>query len=411
MRRRRSRARRGGRVAGREARGPAPRRPAAGRAGPDGDRRARVGGGRAPVRPALARDDRAAHDGRGRAGPLAPGTARREMVGARRADRHGRGVGRPGATRPPAATTCCCRAWCRARRTPRSPASSGSTSRPSSGGSASCSRRSARRRARTPPRSRSGSGSCEARVTDDAPAARGPAPLRRRRDVHHDRAHRVRLVQGRLREGRRGGCGERRRRGAARGRARLSDRRDHDRGRRGAAAVAAPRQGRRRAASRRRSCSPTSRARRTWSRRSATRSGRASCGGTTRRCGRSFAEHKGEEVVSTGDGFFVGFDSPGRGARVRRRDPAPAGRAPALGGLRAEGADRPARVGRDAGRAGTSRARACTRPSRIAALADGDQIVASRATAADGRFPISEPRTVTLRGTSEPIEIVTVDWG
>ena len=65
-----------------------------------------------------------------------------------------------------------------------------------------------------------------------------------------------------------------------------------------------------------------------------------------------FAEHKGEEVVSTGDGFFVGVRLSRRGARVRRRDPAPAGRAPALGGLRAEGADRPARVGRDAGRAG-----------------------------------------------------------
>ena len=48
--------------------------------------------------------------------------------------------------------------------------------------------------------------------------------------------------------------------------------------------------------------------------------------------------------------------------------------------------------------------------ARIAALADGDQIVASRATAADGRYAISEPRSVTLRGTSEPIEIVTVDW-
>jgi hypothetical protein len=28
----------------------------------------------------------------------------------------------------------------------------------------------------------------------------------------------------------------------------------------------------------------------------------------------------------------------------------------------------------------------------------------------DSAFPISEPRTVTLRGTSEPVEIVTVDW-
>jgi class 3 adenylate cyclase len=48
--------------------------------------------------------------------------------------------------------------------------------------------------------------------------------------------------------------------------------------------------------------------------------------------------------------------------------------------------------------------------ARIAALADGDQILSSTATAADGRFPTSAPRTVTLRGTSEPVEIVTVDW-
>jgi class 3 adenylate cyclase len=48
--------------------------------------------------------------------------------------------------------------------------------------------------------------------------------------------------------------------------------------------------------------------------------------------------------------------------------------------------------------------------TRIAALADGDEILASLATTADGRFPVSEPRTVTLRGTSEPIEIVTVAW-
>jgi class 3 adenylate cyclase len=48
--------------------------------------------------------------------------------------------------------------------------------------------------------------------------------------------------------------------------------------------------------------------------------------------------------------------------------------------------------------------------ARIAALANGDEILSSRATAADGRFPISEPRTVTLRGTSESVEIVTIDW-
>jgi class 3 adenylate cyclase len=48
--------------------------------------------------------------------------------------------------------------------------------------------------------------------------------------------------------------------------------------------------------------------------------------------------------------------------------------------------------------------------ARIAALANGDEIMASRATAADGRFSVSEPKVVTLRGTSEPVEIVSVDW-
>ena len=71
-------------------------------------------------------------------------------------------------------------------------------------------------------------------------------------------------------------------------------------------------------------------------------------------------------------------------------------------GLHASGATQ---VGRDFSGKGVHEA------ARIAALADGDQIVASRVTAADGRYPISEPRIVTLRGTSEPIEIVTVDWG
>jgi class 3 adenylate cyclase len=48
--------------------------------------------------------------------------------------------------------------------------------------------------------------------------------------------------------------------------------------------------------------------------------------------------------------------------------------------------------------------------ARIAALADGDQIFASLHTASGSRFPWEDQRSVTLRGTSEPLEIVTVDW-
>ena len=48
--------------------------------------------------------------------------------------------------------------------------------------------------------------------------------------------------------------------------------------------------------------------------------------------------------------------------------------------------------------------------ARIAALAEGGEIVAEPGHGRGSRFPISEPRTVTLRGTSEPVEIVTVSW-
>jgi class 3 adenylate cyclase len=122
-----------------------------------------------------------------------------------------------------------------------------------------------------------------------------------------------------------------------------------------------------------------------------------------------FADHRGEEVVATGDGFFVGFDSPDdamacavaiqrRLAEHRRTQ----GFAPKVRiGVHASGATQ---VGRNFSGKGVHEA------ARIAALAEGNQIMASRTTAADARFPLSEPRTVTLRGTADPIEIVSIDW-
>jgi class 3 adenylate cyclase len=47
---------------------------------------------------------------------------------------------------------------------------------------------------------------------------------------------------------------------------------------------------------------------------------------------------------------------------------------------------------------------------RISGLAEGGEILASSGTAVGGRFPVSEPRTVTVRGIGEPIEVVSVDW-
>jgi class 3 adenylate cyclase len=122
-----------------------------------------------------------------------------------------------------------------------------------------------------------------------------------------------------------------------------------------------------------------------------------------------FAEHAGEEVVGTGDGFFVGFDSPDQAlacavaiqrrlAEHRRQH----GFAPKVRiGVHASGATQ---VGRNFSGRGVHEA------SRIAALASGSEIVASRDTAAGTRFSFSEPREVTVRGISEPLEIVSVAW-
>lgn len=122
-----------------------------------------------------------------------------------------------------------------------------------------------------------------------------------------------------------------------------------------------------------------------------------------------FADHRGEEVVATGDGFFVGFDSPDEAiacaVAIQRRlveQRRSQGFAPKVRiGVHASGATQ---VGKNFSGKGVHEA------ARIAALANGNEIMASRTTAADARFPLSEPRTVTLRGTTDPIEIVTIDW-
>jgi class 3 adenylate cyclase len=122
-----------------------------------------------------------------------------------------------------------------------------------------------------------------------------------------------------------------------------------------------------------------------------------------------FAEHRGDEVVATGDGFFVGFDSPEDAlacavAIQRRLDEQrrQQGFAPKVRiGVHATGATQ---LGRNYSGKGVHEA------SRIAGLAAGSQIIASKSTAAGSRFPVSEPQTVTLRGTSEPVDVVTVEW-
>ena len=123
-----------------------------------------------------------------------------------------------------------------------------------------------------------------------------------------------------------------------------------------------------------------------------------------------FAGHHGQEVVSTGDGFFVGFDSPeaalGCAAAIQRTladHRRQHGFAPQVRiGVHASEA---AQVGKNYRGMGVHEA------SRIAALAGAGEILASRETvSSQTTFPVSEARTVTVKGLSEPIQVVAIDW-
>lgn len=122
-----------------------------------------------------------------------------------------------------------------------------------------------------------------------------------------------------------------------------------------------------------------------------------------------FAAHGGDEIHHTGDGFFVAFPDQASGVdaavAIQRRleeHRRTQGFAPEVRiGLHASAATR---IERD------FRGKGVHEAARIAALAEGGEIVASRSTAEGITYPVSQPRTVTLKGISEPVDIVTVDW-
>jgi predicted ATPase/DNA-binding SARP family transcriptional activator/class 3 adenylate cyclase len=122
-----------------------------------------------------------------------------------------------------------------------------------------------------------------------------------------------------------------------------------------------------------------------------------------------FAAHRGDEIKHTGDGFFVAFERPEQaldcaaavqGGLARRRAEGGPALHVRIGLHRAEAI----RSGRDYHGKGVHEA------ARIAALAGPDEILASLVTldmtAAPAAF--GEPRTVTLQGISEPMEVVSV---
>ncbi|HEX5239468.1 MAG TPA: ferredoxin [Candidatus Limnocylindrales bacterium] len=121
-----------------------------------------------------------------------------------------------------------------------------------------------------------------------------------------------------------------------------------------------------------------------------------------------FAAHDGEEISTTGDGFFVSFDSPeaavAAAIAIQRRlaeHRRSAGFAPQVRiGLHASDATM---VG------GDFRGKGVHEAARIAALAGAAEIVASAGTVGEGQRT-SNPRSELLKGLSEPIDVVTVDW-
>lgn len=124
---------------------------------------------------------------------------------------------------------------------------------------------------------------------------------------------------------------------------------------------------------------------------------------------RLIGQHGGEQIKHVGDGMFASFDRPEqaiacavqiqRSLADHRRDH---GFAPQVrvGVHRAPAS----RVGLD------YRGKGVHQASRIAAAATGGEILASWQTAQPCKFPVSEPREVTLKGIAQPIQVVSISW-
>ena len=126
----------------------------------------------------------------------------------------------------------------------------------------------------------------------------------------------------------------------------------------------------------------------------------------------AFVAHRGVEVSHTGDGFFVTFDrgtdAVEAAVAIQRR---------LAEHRRAHGFAPSVRIGLHTDEATIDgsdyRGRGVHLAARVSGAADGEEIVASAAAieASDGiRYPVSEARSVALKGIDGPVEIHTVDW-
>ena len=119
----------------------------------------------------------------------------------------------------------------------------------------------------------------------------------------------------------------------------------------------------------------------------------------------AFARHRGEVVKHTGDGFFAAFEDAAdavQAAIAIQRALAEQGIAPDVRiGLHTADA---ASTGGDYSGTGVSAT------ERIAALAGAGEILASKESVASVQASTSDGRRETLKGFSEPVEVVAIDW-
>ena len=117
---------------------------------------------------------------------------------------------------------------------------------------------------------------------------------------------------------------------------------------------------------------------------------------------------RGEEVSTTGDGFFVSFDSPDAASPRRSRSSAGSpSTASSTASRRRSGSGctprTPTQVGDELPRQGRPRGGADRRAGR--GRRDRRELPRSGA-----HYPTSGRGASTLKGISEPIEVVTIDW-
>jgi class 3 adenylate cyclase len=123
-----------------------------------------------------------------------------------------------------------------------------------------------------------------------------------------------------------------------------------------------------------------------------------------------FARHDGQEIKHEGDGFFVAFATPGAAVSCA------IGVQRALADHRREHGFAPrVRVAvheAEATRFGNDYSgRGVHTSARIASAAGADEVLVSATTlAGDPRFTVREARTITLKGFSEPLDAVVVEW-